>query len=626
MLRVLIGIILAALCITKTVAQTRITTPNPVLRYDTKYLTIDNDNLRRLDSNYNNFHRYNATEKQDVPYYNIGNYGTAYYPLIFQYQRLIGFASGYTSFDVYKRKKNDVIFFDTKTPYTDLDIIFGAKEEIIGGADFSMNINQQVNVGLYYRRNSFKGQAQHQESIYNNLSLHNWYRSKSHRYDLKIAFLFNNLKNQENGGWKDDDVFINPIYKGKKNKAFADVNLQTANQKYTDRELFFIQTFNFGKKEIIQINDTTKQKNIHAKFGLEHEFSYKKETYLFKIYKEDSAFFNHHFINLDSTHDFTKTWNISNKFAFKNYADSLNKMPFLFKTGVQLDIIKYIQYSTNQTILDLKLFAQIKNKNSKQKFNYQIDANIDVSPKYIGDFALSGTVQYNINPDISFALKNKTQLSSPTQKENNLISNHFNWQSDFKKIWFNQSNLMFKWDKQKFFINIENTLVRNYIYYDTSSIARQYSGNVLALSVQFKKDFEFKNFYIGNSFWVQYLTPKNIIHLPTFALLETFYYKGGWISKKLNAHLGVNISYNTNFYGNKYQPALAEFYLQDNEKLKFYPILDVFFNLYVKKTVIFMRLEHANQGMFKQKGIFTAPHYGYLDRTFRVGVNWQFYD
>jgi hypothetical protein len=305
-------------CLSLSIAQTRITTPNPVLQFDTKYLTLENLTLQKVDSNTQNLHRYNATEKQDVPYYNIGNFGTAYYPIQFQYNRNIGFATGYNSFKLYQLQKNKLKFFDTKTPYTNLDFIFGAKEEIVGGADFSININKQVNVGLYYRRNSFKGQAQKQESVYNNLGIQQWYRSKSNRYDLKVAFLFNNVKNQENGGWAIDSIYHNDLYKGKKNKAFANVNLQKATNKYVEKEFFFVQNINLGKKERIKINDTTEQKNIIPKYTIEHHFSYKNEKYLFKIYQQDSLFFQHHYLNPDSTHDYTKSWTINNTFSFRN--------------------------------------------------------------------------------------------------------------------------------------------------------------------------------------------------------------------------------------------------------------------------------------------------------------------
>ena len=104
------------------------------------------------------------------------------------------------------------------------------------------------------------------------------------------------------------------------------------------------------------------------------------------------------------------------------------------------------------------------------------------------------------------------------------------------------------------------------------------------------------------------------------------YYKGGFISGKLNAQLGFDITYNMNFTGNAYNPALAVFYHQDKEQLKFYPVLDLFFDIHVKRTNIFLRVQHVNQGMFKQKGIYTAPDYGYMDRKFVAGITWQFYD
>lgn len=613
-------------CYAMATAQTRITTPNPILQFDTKYLTLENLILRKIDSTTQNIHRYNVTEKQQVPYYNIGNFGTAYYPLLFQYNRNIGFATGYNSFKLYQLQKDKVKFFDTKTPYTNLDFIFGAREEITGGADFSININKQVNLGFYYRRNSFKGQAQRQESIYNNLGIQQWFRSKSNRYDLKVAFLFNNVKNQENGGWAIDDIYDNDLYKGNKNKIFADVNLSTATNKYVEKEAFFIQNINLGKKTIDSLNDSTIIKKILPKYTLEHHFSYKNERYLFKIGKEDSMFFDNHFLNNDSTHDFTKSWTINNTLLFKNYNDTFGKQSFLYHAGISIDGIKYTQYTTNKTIVDINILAGIRSKNDSAKLQYAVATIVNISPTYLGDAQLSTNVNYMLNKKIDLVFKNRLQISTASEKENNLLSNHFIWQNNFKKIIHNHASVGLNWQKQLLFLKLNHYFIQHFIYYDTASIAKQHLKplNIIQFSVQ--KDFDFKFLYFGNQFWVQYISDKNIIRLPMFSMHSTLYYKGGWISGKLKAHAGFDIRYNTNFNGNSYQPALAEFYQQQHVKLKFYPMIDVFFNLFVKRTAIFMRLEHANQGMFKQKGIFTAPNYGYLDRTFRIGVNWQFFD
>lgn len=169
-------------------------------------------------------------------------------------------------------------------------------------------------------------------------------------------------------------------------------------------------------------------------------------------------------------------------------------------------------------------------------------------------------------------------------------------------------------------------MIHHYIYNDTASIPQQYNKPLNVLVVKLQKDFNTKHIYSGTELYVQWVSNNNIVRLPVFAMKQTLYYKGGWISGKLNAYLGFDIMYNTNFKGNAYNPSLAVFYQQNNQPLKFYPVMDLFFSLRVRFTNIFLRVEHVNQGMFKQKGIYTAPNYGYLDRTFRVGVKWQFYD
>ena len=95
--------------------QNQITKPNPKLYFNTKYVTLDNPKLRNPDTITENFHRHNITEKQFVPYYNLGNNGSAYYPLMFQNENQIGFKHGFNSFDRYYYTPNSVKYYDTKT-------------------------------------------------------------------------------------------------------------------------------------------------------------------------------------------------------------------------------------------------------------------------------------------------------------------------------------------------------------------------------------------------------------------------------------------------------------------------------------------------------------------------------
>lgn len=604
--------------------QIQITKPNPKLFFDAKYVTLDNPRPRKPDSLAENFHRYNTTEKQFVPYNNLGNYGTAYYSLMFTNDNPIGFKHGFNSFDVYFIKPQTIKYFNTKTPYTALDFVFGGKEEIVGGAEFSINIKPNVNVGFNFHRNSFKGKSLNQLSIHNLFSVQSNYQSKNKRYELKAAFIYNGIKNQENGGWAQDDVFTNPFYK--KNKSFVAVYLNNALNKYNERNINFHEQINLGKTTEVQVNDSVKRKVVQPKYVIAHDFEFSHWKFIYKDYEKDSAFYARLIYDKDSTQDYTKTWKLSNGIYFKNIQNDTLPKKFLFAAGLQYDFIRYQQRFTNRFIHDLKLKASIYNLSDSTFFGYSVDAAVDIAPNYIGDFEVNFLGKLNFKKSISVGVSGNVSLASPSQKQEFYYGNHYTYVNNFKKIFQVKAEAAFAWRKQLLFATVQDYFIQHYIYNDTASLPQQYAKPLNVLLVKVRKDFNTKYIFSGTELYVQWISNNNIIRLPVFAMKQTLYYKGGWISGKLNAQLGFDIMYNTNFTGNAYNPSLAVFYQQDRQKLKFYPIMDVFFNLHVKFTNIFLRVEHVNQGMFKQKGIYTAPNYGYLDRTFRAGITWQFYD
>ena len=608
-----------------TFAQISITQPNPKLFFDAKFITLENPKPQKPDSLIENFHRYNTTEKEFVPYLNLGNYGTASYALMFTQQNPIGFKHGFNTFDVYFIKPEKVKYFNTKTPYTQLDFVFGGKEEIVGGAEFAINIKPNVNVGFNFHRNSFKGKSTHQKSIHNLFSVQSSFSSKNKRYELKTSFIYNGIKNEENGGWAQDDAFTNSFYK--KNKNFIPVYLEDAMNRYNERNINVHQQINLGKKSNVQINDSTKRNIVQQpKYAIAHDLEFSHWKFIYKDYEKDSAFYNSLIFDNDSTHDATKTWKISNAIYFKNIQNDSLPKKLLFAVGLQYDFVKYKQRYTNENFNDLKLKAKIYNQIDSSFFGYSLNAIVDIAPKYIGDFEVDFLGKLNFKKTISMGISGNVSLAAPSRKQTSYLGNHYAYFNQFKKTFQLKSQVDFTWKKQLFFVAIQNYFILNYIYSDTNSLPQQYRKPLNILVAKVRKDFNTKHIYSGTELYVQWISNTNIIRLPVFAMKQTLYYKGGWISGKLNAQLGFDLMYNTNFNGNAYNPSLAEFYHQNKEKLKFYPILDLFFRLQVKFTNIFFRVEHVNQGMFKQKGIYTAPNYGYLDRTFRVGVLWQFYD
>ena len=89
--------------------------------------------------------------------------------------------------------------------------------------------------------------------------------------------------------------------------------------------------------------------------------------------------------------------------------------------------------------------------------------------------------------------------------------------------------------------------------------------------------------------------------------------------------LGVSGFYRTEFYADAYNPALGVYHNQRVRKIGNYPFVDVFLNARWKRANLFIKLDHANQGLIDNQ-YFTTLHYPYNPRMVKFGVSWMFYD
>ena len=88
---------------------------------------------------------------------------------------------------------------------------------------------------------------------------------------------------------------------------------------------------------------------------------------------------------------------------------------------------------------------------------------------------------------------------------------------------------------------------------------------------------------------------------------------------------GVTFKYFTKYHMNAYDPVLAEFYVQNDEELGGFPIVDLFFNAKVRQTRIFFVYEHINSLFSSKNEYFSAPGYPYRDGVIRFGIVWNFF-
>jgi hypothetical protein len=72
-------------------------------------------------------------------------------------------------------------------------------------------------------------------------------------------------------------------------------------------------------------------------------------------------------------------------------------------------------------------------------------------------------------------------------------------------------------------------------------------------------------------------------------------------------------------------PATGRFYNQDVTKTGDYPFINVFLNVKLKRTRIFVMFDHVNSG-FMGYNYFMIPYYPQNTRMLRYGIAWTFYN
>ena len=87
--------------------------------------------------------------------------------------------------------------------------------------------------------------------------------------------------------------------------------------------------------------------------------------------------------------------------------------------------------------------------------------------------------------------------------------------------------------------------------------------------------------------------------------------------------LGGEVLYNTPYHGYSYMPATGRFYRQTNSLTGNYPYLTAFLNIKLKRTRIFLMLDHFNSGM-SGYDYFMVPSYPMNIRMFKIWTGLDF--
>jgi hypothetical protein len=166
-------------------------------------------------------------------------------------------------------------------------------------------------------------------------------------------------------------------------------------------------------------------------------------------------------------------------------------------------------------------------------------------------------------------------------------------------------------------------LVDGYLYWDEKGAPAQASSGVTLLQGIVRQDFRFGAFRWDNTLALQYTNAPEI-NLPTYWGRHSLYYAGRLFGDALYAHVGADIRYNTNYAADAWDPVTAAFHLQNDQTLRFAPVVDVFFAGYVARARFMIKGVNLAQGLL-QPGWFQTPGYPMPDRGILLQIDWVFW-
>lgn len=526
----------------------------------------------------------------------LGNPGSVRLPLVFQIQEKAAFSSSL----MFNERNWKFYLSETPTTYASYSLGTNKAQELYVRHVQKFGANTYAN--LIYRKTRSEGFYLHQLNDVNLLNLNFKTNTKNKRYELIIMGQMDQIKREENGGLNDDSLFRINYYS---NPRLYDVQFTDGVNKYKN-------WFADVDQNLRLLN--TKSRNFVSLF---HQFSYR---YNFHNYTGNplNGFYNLIYNDSILTNDQSELGEWSNAFGIRWGGDRLDYRISLVNSNQH--------YLSNDSVLQ-------QNQNAIQWSAYMLlnQWKIKLNARYV--FNGIYKENYVINADLNYQIKKgfigdinvKIHSSQATPDLNEIAynGNHFKWNNILLNQRFSMYKIGFNTRNRSLAFNLMYQSIDLPVYFDTNAFIRQdvLKNHVFAADMELRYTF-FKHLTVFTKATYQYVN-SSVIRVPDIIINSAVFYNGNAWTMQFNTGIGLN--YYSAYYANSFNPNLSNFYLQNQQLMGNYPMMDVFFESRIKTVKVFLSVHHVAQGLFGNN-YFISENYPMFRRCFRMGLSWNFFN
>lgn len=602
----------------------------PTTMNDTWYHGDEPDVRYIIDSSIFNFEQYNPIQKTGtgIEYTNAGNSGSAAFPLVYSADKSTGFNTGYNQFDLYRYAKDSVKYYQVVRPYTEILMMIGLKKEFMFQGKFANQHKNMVFYGVEFTRISSLGQYSRAQTNNNGFNLYGIYKSKNKHWNLQADLIFNNTKNQENGGVT-GDVFDSALFRNN----LATTRLTQAENLYRQTDFYAKASYIAGKKYDVRVNDSTTTKELMPVFKMSYQFNVERSKYKFldvdplpeyygSFYEFDSVFNNINYLKFGNA--FMLEYNWRKLTSDSSYEDKN------FKVYAELGYDHYLftQNSLTSSFGNLYVGGTVRN-NRASKSNILYKGTVKYYPYgwNQNDLLLDGMAGYDfgkwgmIMANFTYNMKElpyiyerynshpvEFSMNQPKQKTVAVGGKYHNikWGIAADANYYFIGNLpVYPISGQPFFAGGAQ---QNF------AVVHAGQNNAIA-GVHFENDI-----------WVTISNGKgSITDLYSFIYTKhSIYYERRVFKKALWFSTGFDVRFRYPHNPPAYDPLTGAF-TPSAVSTRLVPQLDFFLNLKIRTVRVFAKVDNLVSAMI-QKGYYSLNNYPAADLSFKFGLNWRFFE
>jgi hypothetical protein len=557
----------------------------------------------KLDTAFDATQRFNPLEKNLESVYNLGVAGSPHHepiPAVNFYERP---DHGFHQYDRYRLTEQQTLFYWVNTPLTRVKFLTGGIVEQNFEVLHTQNLGKKFNYSVYYRTISSDGIYSKQTAYGKNLGFFVNFAALKNRYHFHAGYFQNHFYNQDNGGLSNTALFEtqSPYL-----RIGESTRLSGAESRTRDKDLFLHHELAFAKD------------SLRLGLILFHHLTYKLTSFNYSQSNNLlSGFYQSIYYDSLKTYDSTAFISFSNSFGIRNLRSS--KMHFMAEAELWNVQNVGLRFSDPYNGLRFKTELNFKLSNS---ISWANNAVIIVGNIWTGNGSLNSSIEYQKdNLQIKGGVEAFRKQSSLLWNRNDGNLYQWNNNSVTTQVIRFKGSIRYK----QHILSAEVGRMDKYTYFGLDSLPNVSNDPISVATINLFIPLTWKWLNIHQRISSYFSSNQTILPTSPLSWNGSVFLSFGFRKTGLRLQVGSDVFYTAKWQGYGYMPSTGQFILQKQMEVGGYPRVDLFINAYIKRTRLFVKIENAAQG-YPKDGFFNVAPYPMLDRVWRLGFSWDFYD